>query len=96
MTETPAPAVTPDNARRLVAAALQHYADHWHDQLEQRPDDLEVGSVITEVAWARALADHVTGWTHTTRLREYLDASSTVETVAESIDALWALASEVA
>lgn len=86
---------SPDNVRRLVATALQQYADRLHDKAADDPGAYDLDSVIPDIAWAHALADHVTGWTHTTRLREYLEAGSTVDAVDETEQTLRSLFSEV-
>jgi hypothetical protein len=52
---------TVDDARAVLADALVAFADRD-------------GTHPDEAALASAMADNVRGWTHTTRLREFLEA----------------------
>lgn len=79
------PAVaTPDNARALVATALIAFAD----QHEAHPDTLVDGELLRDVALARSMAAHMTGWTHTTRLRDFLSSQTARDEVDAHVEAV--------
>ncbi len=59
-TDTITPAVDVDAARQLVADALQAVARDQHEDPHT-------------VALATAMSENVRGWTHTTRLRDFLE-----------------------
>lgn len=86
---------TPGNARQLVATALTLFADVWTGKLEAAPDALDLASVTRDIALARTMASNTTGWTHTTRLREFLDSERTAEEIAGELIALAAKADEL-
>ena len=67
----PTPTTTADvaAARELISAALSTYAEVVADQLD-RSDDPATDQL--DLALLAELAGNVTGWTHTTRLREFL------------------------
>lgn len=69
--------VTTESARRLLVAALNTAADRYTDL-----DLVQDEAVRLDVALLRAMADNVSGWTHTTRLREFLESNKTAETHA--------------
>jgi hypothetical protein len=81
-TTEPATTVSPNDARRLVAAALQLFVHHWTDQLEARAIQLDIPAINADLDLASVLADNVTGWTHTTRLREFLETHGDALTAA--------------
>ena len=60
-----------DAARELISAALSTYAEVVSDQLDRSDDPAADQSDLVLLA---ELAGNVTGWTHTTRLREFLQA----------------------
>lgn len=83
----PVSKVSPESARRLLVAALNTAADKY-DEL-----DTEDEAVCLDIALLRTMADNVTGWTHTTRLREFLESANTAEThaaYAADVRAAWA------
>lgn len=82
--------VTPDSARRLLVAALNQAADDFSELGSFEHDE----AVRLDVALLRTMADNVTGWTHTTRLREFLQAGSTTETHAAYMADCDAIAAE--
>lgn len=74
---------TPDNARQLVAAALVAFADQHEARL-----DVSDESVVRDVALARSMAAHMTGWTHTTRLRDFLASQTARDEVDAHVEAV--------
>lgn len=74
--------LTVGDARRLVAAALNRFADHFAQQLEDNAGLYDEAAVTRDIAFARTLAGNVTGWTHTTRLREFLESGTTANLVS--------------
>lgn len=77
--------VTTESARRLLVAALNTAADKYADL------DTDDVAVRHDVALLRTMADDVTGWTHATRLREFLESEKSADThaayLAELIEA---------
>ncbi|MFW6776113.1 hypothetical protein ACOACO_17650 [Nocardioides sp. CPCC 205120] len=87
-TTAPAPVATTDAARRLLAAALVEFADRHEAALASQMTDEARLLVQADVALARSMAAHTTGWTHTTRLREFLESATAREEVDAHVDAL--------
>lgn len=97
---TTAPSV--EDARCLVSAALSFFADHHANRFvnEDRADylggiDDTSAAVARDVAIARTMASRVPAWTHTTRLREFVDADSTDETITSELADLLLLEEEL-
>lgn len=61
-------------ARELVARALAHYADFLADAdaSASTSRDTSDDEIASEYSLLRQMAADVTGWTHTTRLRDFL------------------------
>lgn len=74
--------LTVGDARRLIAAALNRFADHFAQQLEENGGLFDEAAVTRDIAFARTFAGNVTGWTHTTRLREFLEDGKTANLAA--------------
>jgi len=78
--------VARDHARSLASTALGRYADFIQSQItkgeQESPSPEAWRDSPSRVAWEadvallRKMADNVPGWTHTTRLTEFLDRVS--------------------
>lgn len=81
------------SSRQLVATALTEWADDLAASLEpggSRADSAGtvLESVLVDIALARVLAGSVTGWTHTTRVREFLNSDARGEEFGAHLAAL--------
>ena len=73
--------LTPEDARKLVEHALHAYASQLLARAHHSSSEV-AAELREDAAAATVLARDVPGWTHTTRLREFLDKPSARAAIA--------------